>query len=85
MTSPAAGVFAELERAMIVERVRSGLAKAKAKGTKSGRPIGRPSIPLRKRQEIKSAYKTGGVGMRALAKRHGVSLGTVQACLRAAA
>jgi hypothetical protein len=27
------GVFSEFERAMIVERVRSGLAKAKAKGT----------------------------------------------------
>jgi DNA invertase Pin-like site-specific DNA recombinase len=61
-----AGVFAELERAMIVERVRSGLAKAKAKGTKSSRPIGRPSIPERKRQEIRNAYKAGGVGMRAL-------------------
>jgi Resolvase, N terminal domain len=31
------GVFSEFERAMIVERVRSGLAKAKAKGTRSGR------------------------------------------------
>jgi DNA invertase Pin-like site-specific DNA recombinase len=80
-----AGVFAELERAMIVERVRSGLAKAKAKGTKSGRPIGRPRLPERKRQEIRQAYKAGGIGMRALAKQHGVSLGTVQTCLRSAA
>jgi DNA invertase Pin-like site-specific DNA recombinase len=78
-------VFAELERAMIVERVRSGLAKVKAKGTKSGRPIGRPSIPERKRQQIRDAYKAGGVSMRELAKRHDVSLGTVQSCLRAAA
>jgi DNA invertase Pin-like site-specific DNA recombinase len=31
------GVFAEFERAMIVERVNSGLAKAKAKGVKLGR------------------------------------------------
>ena len=30
------GVFAEFERSMIVERVRSGMAKAKANGTKSG-------------------------------------------------
>ncbi|MGY8685655.1 recombinase family protein [Bradyrhizobium sp. UFLA05-153] len=30
------GVFAEFERAMIVERVRSGLAKAKAKQRCSG-------------------------------------------------
>src|SRR5664279_1656958 len=38
------GVFAEFERAMIVERVKSGMAKAKAKGTKSGNPIGRPVV-----------------------------------------
>ena len=40
------GVFAEFERAMIVERVRSGLARAKAQGTKSGRAIGRPRVNL---------------------------------------
>src|SRR5437899_720187 len=38
------GVFAEFERAMIQERVRAGLARARAQGTKSGNPIGRPSI-----------------------------------------
>jgi len=31
------GVFAEFERAIIVERVNSGLARAKAKGVKLGR------------------------------------------------
>jgi DNA invertase Pin-like site-specific DNA recombinase len=31
------GVFAEFERAMIVERVNSGLARAKAKGVKLAR------------------------------------------------
>src|ERR1700751_14789 len=31
------GVFAEFERAMIVERVNSGLARAKANGVKLGR------------------------------------------------
>jgi hypothetical protein len=36
------GVFAEFERAMIQERVRAGLAPARAEGTKSGKPIGRP-------------------------------------------
>ena len=33
-----AGVFAELERNMIVDRVRSGMANARAKGVKLGRP-----------------------------------------------
>ena len=32
------GVFAELERAMIVERVKSGMANARAKGKVIGRP-----------------------------------------------
>jgi DNA invertase Pin-like site-specific DNA recombinase len=74
-------VFSEFERSMIVERVRSGLAKAKARGTKSGKPIGRPRIPERTRQEIRQVYAVGGLSMRALAQRYGVSLGTVQACL----
>lgn len=33
-----AGVFAEFERAIIVERVRSGLARARAQGKRLGRP-----------------------------------------------
>lgn len=77
------GVFSEFERTMIAERVRSGLAKAKAKGTKSGKPIGRPRIPERLRRQIREAYQAGGIGMRPLAKKFGVSLGTVQACLAA--
>src|SRR5258705_952995 len=32
------GVFAEFERAMIQERVRAGLARAKAEGKQLGRP-----------------------------------------------
>jgi DNA invertase Pin-like site-specific DNA recombinase len=67
---------------MIVERVRSGLAKAKAKGTRSGKAIGRPHIAERKRAQMREAYAAGGIGMRALAKRFHVSLGTVQAALR---
>ena len=37
-----AGVFAEFERRLIVERVRAGLQRAKRHGTQSGRAIGRP-------------------------------------------
>lgn len=33
-----AGVFAELERNMIIDRVRSGMANAKSKGVRLGRP-----------------------------------------------
>jgi DNA invertase Pin-like site-specific DNA recombinase len=75
------GVFAEFERSMIVERVRSGMAKAKANGTKSCKAIGRPRIPEKVRQDIRETYAAGGIGMRTLARRFGVSLGTVLGCL----
>jgi DNA invertase Pin-like site-specific DNA recombinase len=35
------GAVGELERSMIIERVKSGMKHAKAHGTKSGLPIGR--------------------------------------------
>ena len=38
------GVFSEFEAAMIRERVRTGVTRAKYFGTKSGRPIGRPRL-----------------------------------------
>jgi DNA invertase Pin-like site-specific DNA recombinase len=75
------GVFSEFERAMIVERVRSGIAKAKANGTRSGKPIGRPPVPEAKRQKIREAYKAGEGSMRELAARFGVSLSVVQQSL----
>src|ERR1700739_699099 len=40
------GVFAEFERAIIQERVHAGLARAREKGTKSGKAIGRPQIAI---------------------------------------
>ncbi len=42
------GVFAEFERSMIVQRVRAGIAKARAQGTRSGKAIGRPKVPAEK-------------------------------------
>src|SRR5262249_52334586 len=60
------GVFAEFERAMIVERVKSGLRLAKVRGTKSGKPIGRPRVPEGTRKAIREAYRAGGIGMRSL-------------------
>ncbi len=42
------GAVAEMERELTVERIREGVAKAKRYGTRSGRPIGRPTrkIPV---------------------------------------
>ena len=76
------GVFAEFERAMIRERVLSGMARARAKGTRTGRPFGRPNAldPITCRK-VREAYAKGGIGLRPLAKRFGVSVMTVRKCL----
>lgn len=71
-------VFSEFEKSIIRERVISGIARAKAKGTKSGKPIGRPAIPEAMRQAIRHAYAEDGVGMRTVAKRYNVSVETVR-------
>lgn len=42
------GAVAEMERELIVERVKEGIEKAKTYGTKSGNPIGRPKRTLPK-------------------------------------
>jgi len=72
------GVFAEFERAMIRERVVSGMVRAKKKGTKSGKPIGRPELPEAKREAIRLAYARKEGSYRALAKRFGVAVMTVR-------
>jgi len=75
------GVFAEFERSMIVARVRAGMARAKEKGTKSGKAIGRPRIDEQRRAAIRAAYQAGGIGMRGVAKRFGVGVDTVRRVL----
>jgi DNA invertase Pin-like site-specific DNA recombinase len=75
------GVFAEFERAMIAERVRAGMARAKATGTKSGKAIGRPPIDPRRREAIRKAYQAGGIGLRGVAAQFGVSVATVRRAL----
>lgn len=40
------GAVAEMERELIVERVKEGIEKARIHGTKSGQPIGRPKRSL---------------------------------------
>jgi DNA invertase Pin-like site-specific DNA recombinase len=74
-------VFAEFERAMIQERVKAGMARAAQRGTRSGRPIGRPALPEGTRLAIRHAYISGGVGMRGVAQQFGVSAETVRRCL----
>ena len=56
------GAVAEMERELTVERVREGIAKAKKYGTKSGRPLGRPTRELPANfKKYHSKWKAGEV------------------------
>jgi DNA invertase Pin-like site-specific DNA recombinase len=70
------GVFSEFEAAMIRERVRTGVARAKRNGTKSGKPIGRPKISSELEREIQEAL-ANGQGILSVAKALKVGTGTV--------
>jgi DNA invertase Pin-like site-specific DNA recombinase len=68
------GVFAEFERAMIQERVNTGLARARAEGT----TLGRPKIKASTEAGIREALQTGGIGIRKIAARFNVGTSAVQ-------
>jgi DNA invertase Pin-like site-specific DNA recombinase len=71
------GVFAEFEREMIRERVAAGLARAKATGTKSGRPIGRPTVGDDVQSRIR-ALRADGHGILKVARLVGCGVSVVQ-------
>ena len=68
------GVFAEFERAMIRERVMAGLARAKAEGTRLGRPatVADDAAKVQTR-----AARAAGKSIRTIAREQGVGIGTV--------
>ena len=59
------GAFAELEREMIVERVRAGVANARAKGVK----IGRPRKSTNNDEQLILAEWKGGASLSELARK----------------
>ncbi len=67
------GVFAEFERSMISERVKAGLARTKAKGTKLGRPM---TAPKTEEQILK--LRDQGMGMLRIGKELGIGTSVVQ-------
>jgi DNA invertase Pin-like site-specific DNA recombinase len=69
------GVFAEFERAMIQERVKAGLARARA----AGKTLGRPRVSADE-QGILEAVRSG-MNIRKAAKMFGVSPAKVQRVL----
>jgi DNA invertase Pin-like site-specific DNA recombinase len=67
------GVFAEFERAMIQERVRAGLRRARAEG----KTLGRPRLDATKETAIRTALAKGA-SIRKVAAEFEVAPGTVQ-------
>lgn len=73
MTFTVLGAVAELERSLIVERVRAGMRNARAKGRAVGRPKANVNIA-----EI-ARLRDSGASVRAIARSLGLSIGTVHA------
>jgi len=67
------GVFAEFERSMISERVKSGLARAKS----NGKILGRPKVSGECEAQILELRKEG-IGMIKIGKQLGIGTSTVQ-------
>ena len=66
---------AEFERAMIQERVRAGLRRARSEGKRLGRPKIDADIEHAIRADLR---KKDRPGVRVIAATHGVSVNTVQ-------
>jgi DNA invertase Pin-like site-specific DNA recombinase len=73
------GVFAEFERAIIQERVKAGLARAKERGAK----LGRPKTDEKTTKAVREALRAGSV--REVAARFGLGVATVHRIGNAAA
>ena len=65
--------LAEFERALIAERVKAGMARAKAQG----KHVGRPRIPAQKEAAIRRDL-LAGQSLRSTIRAHGVGSKTVQ-------
>jgi DNA invertase Pin-like site-specific DNA recombinase len=70
-------IFAEFERDMIRERVRAGIAQARAEG----KPHGRPRTAATKAVEVRRLYKNGWNKSR-IAREMGISRGSVIGILK---
>jgi DNA invertase Pin-like site-specific DNA recombinase len=67
---------AEFERDLIRDRVLAGLRRAKERGTRSGRPVGRPRTQRFDVAEARQLY-TESSSIRAVARKLGVNPGAV--------
>jgi DNA invertase Pin-like site-specific DNA recombinase len=70
------GVFAELERSIIQERVKAGLERARAKGITLGRPRTEPKVEAKIRK-----LAAGGMGKGKIARTLGIGASVAQRVL----
>jgi DNA invertase Pin-like site-specific DNA recombinase len=82
-------VFAEFESGIMRERIKAGMARAKAESPKERKKkgkkaIGRPKVSAKIEEAIKAA-RAEGKGIRKIAREVGVGTGTVQRLVGAAA
>lgn len=68
------GTVAEFERDLIAERTRAGMKSARDRGVVLGRD---PVMTIGQRKEAQK-LRNGGMSLRLLAVRYGVSMGTIQ-------
>jgi DNA invertase Pin-like site-specific DNA recombinase len=66
-----AAIFAELERSILIERVRAGMARARAEGKRIGRPVREVDLGLLQR------LRAEGRSIRQIARQVGVPSSTV--------
>jgi DNA invertase Pin-like site-specific DNA recombinase len=76
------GVFAEFERGATVERIKSGLANAKAKGTKIGRPHKTAGEVPKPVKDLLPEYQAGKLGKAEYARKAGVTRQSLYKYLR---
>ena len=69
-------VFAEFERSMIQERIAAGIARARQKGTRSGRAFGRPKLSAEREAAVRASL-AAGTGIRKTARLAGTGNATV--------
>jgi DNA invertase Pin-like site-specific DNA recombinase len=73
--------FAEFERELICERVKAGLDRVRANGTKSGKAIGRPRLVV-SRAKVQKLHEQGR-SLREVGAKLGISAASVLRILQA--
>ncbi len=71
---------AQFERELIRERVSAGMKNARAKGTRSGKPIGRPRRMFDRAEVVK--LRQNGLSLAKIARQMSVGVGTVARVLQ---